>query len=218
MLNTILFDFDGTVTDTGEGILKSVQYTLRRFGRPADDLEKLRCFVGPPPVDTFQYEFGMSPEEAEEALWIFRKEYRARGLVQNTLYPGMDDMLRRLRGAGKTLAVATSKPTELAVAILDSYGLTEVFDLIEGSPLDGHRTTKIQVMEAALNKLNLTEKEKTEAVMVGDRSFDIDGANHFGLKSIGVRYGYAKPGELEAAGATWCVDTVPELEALLMRA
>ena len=216
MLNTILFDFDGTITDTGEGILKSVQYTLRTFGIPADDLEKLRCFVGPPPVDTFQYEFGMGPGEAAAAQRVFRREYRKNGVMQNTLYPGMAAMLHRLRGAGKTLAIATSKPTELAVLILDSYGLTELFHLIEGSPLDGHRTTKIQVMEAALQELNLTEKEKAETVMVGDRCFDIEGANHFGLKSIGVRYGYAKPGELEAAGATWCADTVRELEALLM--
>lgn len=213
----LLFDLDGTLTDPKIGITSCVQYALRKFGIEEPDLDKLEPFIGPPLADSFREFYGFDEKKAAEAIVYYRERFSTIGLFENEIYPGMETMLAHLKQAGKTLAVASSKPTVFVKKILGYFNIERYFDVIVGSELDGTRARKEEVVEEALRQLRQAAeiKENDKIVMVGDRKFDIQGAKLSGLVSVGVSYGYALPGELEEAGADYIVNTVEELEELL---
>ncbi len=211
MYKTVLFDFDGTLFDTGEGVTKSVRYAARAFGFPADDLSELRCFVGPPLKDMFQKKFGVDDGTAWAMVDKYRERYTAAGIRECAPYPGIMKLVGLLRAAGKTVAVATGKPTVSANAILAAYGMEDRFDAVLGSEFDGTRSRKSEVVSALLKKFGAED-----VVMVGDRDNDVFGAAACGVPCIGVSYGYAEPGELEKAGAIRVVRDAGELESVLL--
>ncbi len=218
MYKVVLFDLDGTLTDSREGICKSVQYALVKMGLPAPQLKDLECFIGPPLKTSFREFYGIEGEDAKRATAYYRERYSEVGKYENMPYPGMKDLLKTVKEAGYILAVASSKPEIYVEDILKHFGLYEYFDCVTGSDMEGKRGEKEDVIEEAFQRMGLTPKmRKQTAVMVGDRYFDINGAKYFGIDSIGVTYGFAKEGELQEAGATYVVDTVEELQELLLR-
>ena len=211
MYKTILFDFDGTVFDTGEGIMKSVRYAAEAFGYSEPDWRALRSFVGPPLVESFARRYGVSPERAREMTAKYRERYAERGLEECSVYPGVPELVRFLRGSGAKVAVATGKPTDFTVEILRRNGLGELFDSVLGSEFDGRRGQKWEVISELLEKYG-----REGAVMVGDRDNDVRGAKRCGIPCIGVAWGYAEPGELEREGAIAVAADTGELRALLL--
>lgn len=216
----LLFDLDGTLTDPKEGITTSVQYALRSFGIEETDLDKLTPFIGPPLRESFMQFYGFTIEQAKTAVEKYREWFRPKGIFQNSMYPGIKEMLEMLKENGKILAVASSKPQIFVEQILHHFGIYQYFTVIVGSELDGRRDTKEEVVAEALRQLKesgMRETAASKAVMIGDRKFDIAGGKEHGLITAGVTFGYAAEGELEEAGADFVVDTVEELGRLLMQ-
>lgn len=207
---TIYFDLDGTLTDSGPGIMNAVAYALGAMGRPVPSRASMRRFIGPPLSYSFQAYEGMSPEDARRAVELYRVYYNDRGKFENTPYPGIDRLLEALRAKGKRLYVATSKPEGLSVEILEHFGLAGYFERIAGSTLDDSRSTKIQVLRYAIG---MSGRER--AVMIGDRHLDVEGARENGLPCVGVVYGYGSRQELQEAGALALADTVEDLLHIL---
>ncbi len=214
MYRVALFDLDGTLTDPYEGITRSVQYSLRRFGIEGEDREKLACFIGPPLNESYINYYGFTEEQSFRAVDVYREYFAEKGIFENEVYPGVPGMLSRLKESGLTLAVATSKPTVYANRILDRFGLAKYFVLCDGSELDGTRVHKNEVIAHALDMLDC---EPRSTVMIGDRSHDVIGASRNGVPCIGVTYGYGTKDELLEAGAILTVDTVEELEEALLK-
>lgn len=213
----LLFDLDGTLTDPKLGITSCVQYALRKFGIEEPDLDKLEPFIGPPLSDSFREFYGFDEQKALEGVAAYRERFTDVGIFENEIYPGIKEMLSHLQKAGKRLAVASSKPTVYVKKILQHFAIEEYFAVIVGSELDNTRSRKEEVIEEALRQLYQGEKvDNDKTVMIGDRKFDILGAKLSGLVSVGVSFGYALPGELEEAGADYIVDTVSQLEELLL--
>ena len=212
MYDCILFDFDGTVFDTVEGITKSVRYALNKVGIDAE-LESLRCFAGPPLVDKFMEVYGFDRAAAEQATLDFRERYNPIGLNECCVFPGIKELLEKLHAAGKTVGLATSKPQELAEELLRRESMTGLFPVICGSRPDGNNSAKWQVVEHAME---LCGAAKENTILVGDTKYDVAGAHKVGIACVGVRYGYAAEGELEAAGADAIVEDLPELESFLL--
>ena len=210
-----LFDLDGTLTDPGCGITKSVQYALRSYGIEVTDLTKLYPFIGPPLRDSFMKFCGFSEEQAMEAIGRYREYYTATGMFENEVYPGIAQMLSKLKAAGARLAVATSKPEEFAVQIISHFGLEPYFDHVCGASMDEtSRTTKAEVIRYTLETIGTDERSRV--LMVGDREHDVLGARAYGLDCVGVLFGYGSREELEEVKAYRIVDTVEELAACLM--
>lgn len=212
----ILFDLDGTLTDPKEGICTSVQYALKAFGIDEPDIEKLTPFIGPPLKDSFMNFYGFNEVQAEETIAKYREWFKPKGIFQNAVYPGIPKMLRELKGSGKVLAVASSKPQVFVEQILEHFEIRDYFAVVVGSELDGTRGRKEEVVEEALRQLGKAANPQN-TVMVGDRCFDIQGGKQYGLVTAGVTFGYAKEGELDEAGADFVVDTVEELGRLLVQ-
>ncbi len=216
MYQYILFDLDGTLTDPKIGITSCVQYALHKLGIEEPDLDELEPFIGPPLTDSFREFYGFDDETVQQAVIYYRERFSTVGLFENDIYPGIAQMLERLKQAGRRLAVASSKPTVFVKQILEHFEILSYFDVVVGSELDGTRVKKEEVVEEALRQL-LCDGNGHDIVMVGDRKFDIEGAKAYGIDSIGVAYGYAACGELEEAGADVIVETVEELEKALWR-
>lgn len=212
MLQNILFDFDGTLFDTGEGITKSVRYALNKHGLDAP-LEELTAFVGPPLSDMFREKYGFTETEAQTLVHEFRERYVPIGLYECRVYDGIPGLLRELRSAGCRLCLATSKPHRLAEKLLDREGLLSLFDAVSGAGDEGADCEKHVVCRRAAELLNAAPED---CILVGDRRYDVAGAHRCGIRCIGVRWGYAEAGELEKAGADYLVDTPEELLRLLM--
>lgn len=210
----ILWDLDGTISDSAPGIVNSVIYALEHMGTEVGDRDSLTKFVGPPLSESFSRYYGYTPEETDRAVRFFREYYREKGIYENTIYPGLEALLKRLEAAGRVCVVATSKPEVHAKSILSRYGIDRYFLYIAGSPLDDAGTTKDQVISYALRAAGITDK--TQTVMVGDRSHDCVGARTNGLDCLGVLYGYGDREELEAAGALALARDVDELGRLLL--
>lgn len=206
MFKYIFFDLDGTLTDSAEGITKCVQYALAARGIKEPDLNKLRPFIGPPLLESFMNFYGMTEEEARFCTAKYRERFKDTGIYENKVYPGVPKMLAKLKEQGFTLAVATSKPVEFARRVTDYFDLTQYFAYITGPDFNGSLPTKADVIADALAHFNLAGTEKAQVLMIGDRRHDILGAKKCGLKTIGVRYGYAAPGELEEAGTDYIVN------------
>lgn len=213
MWKTVLFDLDGTLTDSAPGITNAVAYALARYGI-REDPKNLTKFVGPPLTDSFRDHYGFDLDKRTEAVGFFREYYNETGWLENLPYPGMEDFLRGLKEAGLTLLVATSKPEAIAVRILNHFGLAKYFDHIAGAPLGSEEgSRKSAVIRSALSRLDAP----AGAVMVGDRRHDAVGARETGLPCIGVLYGYGDREELEEAGADFIAEDLTELKALLLR-
>ena len=210
MPKTILFDLDGTLTDSGEGIINCVILGLEHFRLPVPDRKALRVFVGPPLHDTF-VKFGVPEDQADEAVRVYRSRYNTVGKFENTPYPGIYELLQSLRNNGHTLLVATSKPESLAVEIMDKFELSKYFHRICGASLDRSRCTKEDVIAYLLAQNGGAE----DMVMVGDTAFDVLGAAAHGIPTIGVSWGYGSVEEMVAAGAKAIAYTMDELLALL---
>ncbi len=210
-ITTVLFDFDGTVFDTVEGITKSIQYALHKHGRDAE-LEELRCFAGPPLVDKFMEVYGVLREEAEELVTDFRERYVPIGVYESSPFPGIQELLETLRAAGKKTAIATSKPQALAELLLERAKLRDIFDVVVGSGGGVNNDAKWQIVTRAMK---LCGSKPENCVLVGDTKYDVEGAKKCGIPCIGVRWGYAAEGELEATGAAAMVETPKELAVLL---
>lgn len=208
----VLLDLDGTLTDPYDGITRSVAYAIERMGLPGLAEPELRAFIGPPLQDQFAA-LGLDETAVGRAVALYRERFSEQGLYENQVYDGIVDALETLADGARRLAVATSKPTLFAERIVEHFGLAAHLDLVAGATLDGTRRAKADVIGHALAALDV---EAHDAVMVGDRAQDIEGARGHGMRSIGVRWGYAEPGELEAAGADLIVATPSELvEALV---
>lgn len=216
MLNkqVILFDLDGTLTDPAIGITNGARKGLERFGIQEPDRTKLYKFIGPPLLESFQVFYGMTPEQAQEAVRAYREYYGVTGLFENKVYDGIPELLRDLRAAGKTLAVATSKPEAFSVRILERFGLAQYFHHIVGASFDSSRSSKSAVVAYSLGLCGDPAPETV--VMVGNRKHDVEGAKNNGLQSIGVLYGYGGRPELEKAGADVIAESVERLRKILL--
>ena len=210
--DTILFDLDGTLTDSGEGIINSVIPALEHFGLPVPSREELRVFVGPPLHDSFR-RFGVPADRTDEAIQVYRTRYIPIGIFENAPYPGIETLLQTLRAAGHRLYVATSKPEPMAVQVLERFHLAQYFHRICGATLDTSRSTK----EAVIAYLLEENGRADNMVMVGDTKFDVIGAKAHGIPTIGVSWGYDTVGELKAAGAAAIADTPEEVPVLVDR-
>lgn len=212
--DVILFDLDGTLTDPALGITNSVAYALEKMGITPPQRQELLKFIGPPLAGSFEKYYGLSKEDSYRAVDIYREYFAPKGIFENTVFEGIPEMLKKLKAAGKTVALATSKPTVFADKILKHFNLFDFFDLTVGSNLDGTLTDKAEVVRVVLERLGVTDK--ATAVMVGDRSHDIVGGAKNGLKTVGVTFGYGSKTELSDAKATKIVNSVAELEELLL--
>ena len=213
MYQYVLFDLDGTLTDPGLGITNSIMYALEKFGIAVADRTSLYKFIGPPLRESFSRFYGFSEEDSELATAYYREYFKDRGLYENAVYDGVEELLKQLQDAGKQLILATSKPEVFAVEILRYFHLDKYFTLIAGATIDTTRNTKSDVIAYAIKKSGITDLEK--AVMVGDREHDILGAKENGLTSIGVLYGYGDRAELAAAGADYIVGRVSEILSIV---
>lgn len=216
MLNRryILFDLDGTLTDPAQGITKCVRYALAAERITVNDLNELLCFIGPPLIDSFMEFYGFDRETALRCLAKYRERFSEVGIYENIIYDGAAAMLAELKAAGKIIALATSKPHIYANKILEHFHIRQYFDGVYGPELDGTHNSKAEVIALALDGLNI--RDKSDAIMVGDRSYDILGARENGIDAVGVRFGYAKSGELEKSGAQYIADDIDELKRLLL--
>lgn len=217
----ILFDLDGTLTDPKTGITKCVQYALAAAGIDEPELDKLECYIGPPLDESFKRFHGMNEEDAWKAVEKYRERFKDIGIFENDVIDGIVLCLETLKAAGKTLVLATCKPEVFALKIMKHFELEKYFTVMVGSGLDGTRKYKNQVIDEVFARLSdITNEDiiemKADAIMVGDREQDINGAHEAGIEAVGVRFGYAAENELEEAGADYIVETVPQLTALLL--
>ena len=206
----IFFDLDGTLTDSGEGIINCAILALEHFGLPVPSHDELRVFVGPPLDQTF-IKFGVPADRAREAIEVFRSRYVVKGKFENFPYPGIREALQTLKEHGHRLFVATSKPEVTALEVLEKFELTQYFEQIVGATLDGSRSHKADVIAYLLNKLS----DVPTIIMVGDTEFDVTGAAAHGIPTIGVSWGYGKVEDMEKAGAKAIAHTMEELVELL---
>lgn len=209
MYQNLLFDLDGTIIDSAQGIMASAQHSLKQFGIEDYDNSKLLRFIGPPLHESFEQIYGFSTEQSRMAVQYYREHYKDIGIHLNVVYAGIEDVLRQLQAMQKRLVIATCKPEPFAIRILENLGLAHYFDCITGAALDHTRRTKTEVITCALQRCAITDH--TAAVMIGDRSHDVLGAAACGLPSIGVLYGYGSLAELQNAGATHIAPTPAEI-------
>lgn len=212
--NYLLFDLDGTITNSETGITRCVEYALNYFGIQVSDLHDLLPFIGPPLLDSFKEFYHFTDEQAVIATEKYRERYKDKGIYENELYPGIEELLAQARQNGKTVILATSKPEIFARRILDYFKLSDYFSFIAGSGLDGSLHTKTDVINYILQSNNITDLSRV--VMIGDRKHDIIGAKNVGIDSIGVLYGFGDYDELSEAGATHIVKDIAELRNLLL--
>lgn len=206
MKKAILFDLDGTLTDSGEGIINCAIYALEHFGLPVPSREALRVFVGPPLQQSFR-RFGVPEDRIAEAIRVYRSRYIPIGKFENAPYPGIRELLEALTAQGHKLYVATSKPETMSVEILEHFDLARYFDRICGATMDDTRNSKDAVIAYLLSQIGREE----HMVMVGDTQFDVLGAKQHGIPTIGVAWGYGEVQDMVNAGATAIADCPAQL-------
>ena len=211
--NPILFDLDGTLSDTGEGIINSVVYALNKYNIKVEDKRELFRFVDPPLHKSFESFYGFSPKKAQQAVEYYREYYAVKGIYENTVYNGVYSLLERLKADGKALAVATSKPEKFAKIVIESNNMSKYFSVVAGANLDGSRTKKADVIKYALNRLNTPN---AVPVIVGDRCYDAVGAREAGIDSIGVLYGYGSIEEMRESQATYIAKTTEDIYRIIV--
>lgn len=206
----ILFDLDGTLTDSGEGIINCAVMTLERFGLPVPSREEMRVFVGPPLTQSFA-KYGVPEEKVDEAVAIYRSRYVPIGAYENTPYPGIRELLEQLIADGFRLYVATSKPEGMSIKILEHFDLAKYFTKICGAATDRSRNTKESVIAYLMEETG----EKDNMIMVGDTIYDVMGAKSLGIPCIGVSWGYGETKDMEQAGAVGIAYSMQELLSML---
>ena len=209
----ILFDLDGTLSDPKEGITKSVQYALQKFNIEEENLDKLDCFIGPPLKESFGEFYDFDDEKSNQAVDYYRDRFKMKGMFENQLYPCIPQLLQKLKQK-YILVVATSKPTVFSQQILEFFHINDYFDVVVGSNLDGTRSSKTEIIQYILEQYK--EYQLVDFVMIGDRKYDIAGANNNHIDSIGVTYGYGSKEELLQSHPTFIVESVSELKRILL--
>ena len=204
-----LFYLDGTLTDPGIGITNSVMYALEKFDIHVSDRKELYPFIGPPLVDSFEKYFGFDEKQAFQAVEYYREYFREDGIFENAVYEGIPEMLSELKSRDAKVALATSKPYEFSVRILDHFDLHQYFDFVGAATMDGRISRKADVISHLIDKLG--ENEKSSILMIGDRDQDIYGAKANGLQSAGVLWGYGSREELMDAGADYIVSAPSDI-------
>ena len=212
MIRYIFFDLDGTLSDSSEGITKGIGGALSKMGIELGREELLR-YIGPPLTVSFGEHFS-DPEEVQRGIRLYREYYNETGWKENVLYPGIPEALKKLREAGKVLLMATSKPELYAKRIADYFGITEYFHKICGATMDGTINTKSEVIRYAL--AGLGNPDPSEVLMIGDRFYDVEGARPFGIRTLGVTYGFGNEEELLKAGAFAVCSSPEEMAELVL--
>ncbi len=213
MKKYILFDLDGTLTDSREGIINSVVYALKKFDIEVENLDSLIPFIGPPLLDSFQKYYHFSPEKAAEALVYYREYFSVKGIFENQVYDGIKELLETLKARGYELLLATSKPEEYAKRIMDHFELSPYFSFIGGASMDEKRSSKSAVIHYVLTDNQITDL--SEVIMVGDREHDVKGAKANGLEVIGVLFGYGSLEELQESGADYIAELPKDIAGIL---
>lgn len=212
MFDYLFFDLDGTLTDPAQGITNSFVHALKYFGIEIPSYETLCTFIGPPLPETFKTQFGFDKQKVAEGVKKYREYFATKGLLENSVYPGIPELLAGLKAAGKKLVVATSKPEEYSVRIIEHFGLAQYFENVCGSLMDESRSKKDEVIAYAIERNHISDKSKI--LMIGDRKHDILGAKKIGLKSCGVLFGYGSREELEEAEADFISENVSRLDKI----
>jgi phosphoglycolate phosphatase len=210
--NVIAFDLDGTLTNPERGLLSAFVYCFKKLGVPYDSKDSLKKYIGPPLYDEWQKDFGWSFEEASFAVEVFREYYNIYGWWDNEVYSGIEELLRELKARGKKLVVATSKPEVTAKKVLRHFGLDKYFDYIAGASMNGSEDLKWQILNRALSAV---DAEKSEAILVGDRKYDAEGAKICGIDSLGVLWGHGSRRELESADFTYIAESTEEVTKII---
>lgn len=214
-IHTVLFDLDGTITDSGPGIMGGVRYALRKCGRDIPDESDLRTFIGPPLKEQFRDFCGITDAEAADMVTAYREYYSDRGIFENRVYEGVIPLLKSLKSSGIRVLMATSKPEKYAKQIAEHFDFAPYFDFIGGSRMDGSRTIKQEVIEYVLNSCMIHDRKGV--LMIGDRSYDIIGAKNAGVLSMGVLYGYGSPEELGAVSPDYIADSPREAGEIISK-
>jgi phosphoglycolate phosphatase len=219
MLKYVLFDLDGTLTESGPGIMNAAKIALNYFGIEENNVENLHKFVGPPLTESFGQRYGMNEADTQEAIAVFRKYYNVTGIYENSVFEGIQEMLQQLKSNGLLLSIASSKPRPMIDIVVDHFDIRKYFDVIVGCELDGTRSQKKEVVDEVIRlfgELSGDDAVLEHSIMVGDRMYDVNGARECGLECIGVTYGYGTRQELQEAGAAYIVDSVNELGEKLL--
>lgn len=212
--SVLFFDLDGTIVDSKPGILESVKYALSFFHIEENDEEKLNLFIGPPLFDAFSSVYGMNKEDADFAVEKYRENYRGnKGILKYQVYPGIEDVLKSLKEAGKTICLATAKPLEFAKMILEDANIDKYFDVINGASFDETKRTKDAVIKDTIEKNGF---QKEDILMIGDRENDVTGAIKNGIDVLGVLYGYGDEKELKTAGCKYIVKDVEDIQKFIL--
>ncbi|RNE66985.1 HAD hydrolase-like protein [Cryobacterium tepidiphilum] len=212
--SAILFDLDGTITDSAPAITSSLATTFAHLGRPVPPAHELLAYVGPPLLAAFREYAGMTADEAVEALKVYRSHYQGAASLDTAVYPGVAGLLQRIHEAGIPLALATSKPEQNAVRILEHFDLAKYFTVMVGASEDEVRSAKADIVAEALARLKAKGADLSAPVMVGDRGYDAEGAAANGVPAILVEWGYGSPAE--ATAATAVVHSTDQLAKLLL--
>lgn len=212
----LLFDLDGTLTDSEEGILNCVRYGLESCGFPVPEYEVLRAFIGPPLMYSCTHFCGLGKADSERVILKYRERYSEKGIFENRLYEGIKELLSDLKKAGYKIALATSKPEVFALRILRHFGIAEYFDAAAGSTIGREEETKADMIRLAMKRLGLEETDKPCVLMIGDRKHDIIGAHECGIDAAGVCYGFAPEGELMEYGADIIAEKIQDLREILL--
>ena len=213
----ILFDLDGTLTNSGEGITKSVQYTLEKYGIKEPDLNNLKKFIGPPLIDSFEKYYGFSREKAIEARKVFNERYQPIGWMENHPYEGIETVLEGLQNTGIMMGIATSKPEDVTNKVLEYFGLKKYFSVICAASNSGLNGEKAGRIRAAIEEARTLGCEAQNVIMVGDTRFDVLGAHECGIPCVGVTWGFCVEGEFEACDTEFVADTMEGLLEILSK-
>lgn len=213
--SVVLFDLDGTIIDSGEGVTNSVAYALKKFGIEVEDKSALSKFIGPPLIYSFKTFYGFDDEKAKLAIEYYREYYQDKGIFEGYIYEGVEELLDDLKRAGKKIILATSKPEAFAKRILEKASLIKYFDFVAGATLDeSTRITKIDVLEYALKEAKIDTVD--DVIMIGDRFYDIEGAHNFGIDCLAVLYGYGARDEFEKYGAEYIFEAPAQISKFLV--
>ena len=214
MIKNVLFDLDGTLIDSREGIINGFIYALHYFDIKVTDRKYMEKFIGPPLDESFSKEYNFDKKQTEKAVKKYREYYSVEGVYLNKLYDGIKDVIIDLANHGKKVILATAKPLPFAERILEQHGIKQYFSFLSAYMLDGSRTTKAEVIDFALK--NIEDLKLEECIMVGDRGYDIEGAKANNIQTVGVTYGFGTEQELKDAGATYIAHNMRELKSILL--
>ena len=212
MYSYVLFDLDGTISDSSEGITKGIKIALESMGIH-EEVENLHKFIGPPLKYSFTTFYGFNEEQCVKAVKKYREYYSQTGLFENRAYDGIDELLKKIKESGRKIAVATSKPEKFSIQILEKFGLLSYFDVVSGATMDGVRGDKSEVIEEALKRFG--NPDKKDVVLVGDTRFDAEGAKQVGIECIGVLYGFGTRESLEQAGVNMIAERIEDIYSFL---